>query len=1006
MKANILKFTGLTEEQFYNKYKTKKAFFGSKVGKDFQAQFGANMGPQQQPQGYVNPNGYQGYPSIMNNYQVQNVQFPKPVANYNPNDIAPIPANPNYGKKQQQASAAYQDSSTYQTVGDYSAPDPGEKREINPMEAIPVIGGLAKAFSMHKQQKKQLQKERQSYAVLGVQEQASQLTPERLENKWITPWDNPTSSNTLNAAKGRGYTALTKNGGKVNKSKKAFGGFNMRGGGASSGTGWGGQMGFDNSQMMNGMSQTIENQSAGGAAGGAIGGAFGMGLPLALVGDALDKGPERIAAQQKANKERLNNILTNYAYKDLHQGQYQANVENGGNIKKARMGGHFKEAYQSPNESGMIPYENGGKTAFNGAMKVGNGYLKPLSYNPHLPGTGITYEFKGPSHDDGGMQTYYGEAGSTMAMMDNGGNADGTHLEAEGLETVSETSDGIGPDGQPKLSARIAGNMEVSARNAKLLGNDKLAGMKFKNIDKKYSKQENLFTKQIAKATEEYASLDVKDDFDKLREASLKAKIDGGDQGLAIIAKDKTRLGNLQDAILETASEFGEFNLKPEKLAKEKLEPNTDPTMISKYGASIEKAQNGVKKFKSEADAIAAGYTKDGKTGKWTKQLPGKKGSSSESKIGEALVEIPIGQHVSNTGLYGKVTPEVFEATKKANPWFNWEGFDPKNPDDVYYFQRAFNQKARSIGSPAHIKEDKKFGEQTASARINEQAAATPGEATQDYAAIEPDVETTPTKEIPYKRSVLGDIYNEVLPYLRKSNKQGLDYNQLSGELYALAHNQVEPVNAQFYQPDLATPYAVSYQDIRNANQADFRSSQRMAGYNPAAQSILNAQKYAANEKTFGQEFRENQGRYDKVYGENRDLLNQAKLTNLNIADTQYGRQSQAKSNTKEATQLALNSISSKFAQKELENTQLGIMENMYNYRYDKDGRAINLNPLFQPNIPTVGSKKGTQKQVPVKDDQGNILYYQLEETGVAKQGAKLSKKGSNGSIVKSIKNL
>jgi hypothetical protein len=194
--------------------------------------------------------------------------------------------------------------------------------------------------------------------------------------------------------------------------------------------------------------------------------------------------------------------------------------------------------------------------------------------------------------------------------------------------------------------------------------------------------------------------------------------------------------------------------------------------------------------------------------------------------------------------------------------------------------------------------------------------------------------------------------------------------------MYALSNNQLEPVQAQSYQPDLGTPYDISLQDQLNANQADFNATQRMVGYNPAALAQLNAQKYAANTGVLGEQFRMNQAMRAGVYDKNRDILNDAKLKNLAIYDQQYGRQAQAKSNTKAITQAALNSISDKYAKNRLENRELGIYENMYNYRFDPAGRAINMNPLYQPNMPTVYNKQNNPNMIPVTDAQGNIIRY------------------------------
>jgi hypothetical protein len=239
--------------------------------------------------------------------------------------------------------------------------------------------------------------------------------------------------------------------------------------------------------------------------------------------------------------------------------------------------------------------------------------------------------------------------------------------------------------------------------------------------------------------------------------------------------------------------------------------------------------------------------------------------------------------------------------------------------------------------------------------------------------------------------------------------------------MYALGSNQLEPVQAQGYQPDLATPYDISYQDQLNANQADYNSMQKMVGYNPAAQSILNAQKYAANTGVLGEQFRANQAMKMGVYDENRKVLNDAKLKNLEIYDQQYERQAQAKSNTKAVTQAALNSIADKYAKNKLENRELGIYENLYNYRYDALGRAINMNAPWQPNVPIVYNKDGqTPNMRAIYDQNGNFLRWErIKEDKtttatpssatpplVAKQKHGGSTKGKNGSIVSAYKNL
>ena len=256
------------------------------------------------------------------------------------------------------------------------------------------------------------------------------------------------------------------------------------------------------------------------------------------------------------------------------------------------------------------------------------------------------------------------------------------------------------------------------------------------------------------------------------------------------------------------------------------------------------------------------------------------------------------------------------------------------------------------------------------------------------------------------KDDILTGI-NSILPYFRPSDTEPLDPNQLMGEMYAMSNNQMEPVKAQTISPQLDNPYNIYLQDIRNENQADYRSSQRMMGGNPAAQAMLNAQKYMANQKVGADEFRINQAQQDKVYSGNRDLLNKTQAANLGIYDQQYTRQEQAKSNTKAVNQAALSSISDKVAKNMLENRTLQTYENLYNYRYDNQGRAINMNPLAQFNTGVVGNnanQSGIIKNsagedlLPIYGKDGDVTGYKV------KQGPK--SKSKNGSIIQAIKNL
>jgi len=250
-------------------------------------------------------------------------------------------------------------------------------------------------------------------------------------------------------------------------------------------------------------------------------------------------------------------------------------------------------------------------------------------------------------------------------------------------------------------------------------------------------------------------------------------------------------------------------------------------------------------------------------------------------------------------------------------------------------------------------------------------------------------------------------IANQILPYLRPSDAEALDPRQLSGEMLALAQNQLEPVQAQTFQPQLSTPYDISLQDIINKNQADYRAAQRMIGYNPAALAALNAQKYQANQQVLGEQFRLNQGMRDKVYGENRAMLNESNLQNLGILDQQYGRQQQALSNTKATTQAALNSISAKYLQNQASNRELQTYENLYNFRSGPNGIMQNMNPLAQ--FANQGSGMGGMSPYgSMTSDQMKIMTLQkeLEEKQQKLAQDSKTKVSKNGALVKAIKSM
>jgi len=204
-----------------------------------------------------------------------------------------------------------------------------------------------------------------------------------------------------------------------------------------------------------------------------------------------------------------------------------------------------------------------------------------------------------------------------------------------------------------------------------------------------------------------------------------------------------------------------------------------------------------------------------------------------------------------------------------------------------------------------------------------------------------------------------------------------------------------------------------------NENQASFNALTRQAGANPEALAALAGQKYGADSSVLAEQFRANQAKKDQVYSQNRQTLNQAQQTNLGIADQQYVRQAQAKSNTKVAMQEALNSIASKIGQNRLENRTLQTYANMFpDFSYDRNYSIRKTGAPTTFNMPVVYNAAGDITHVALYDKEGKIYDYRpisaeeqktmgkktTEKPSLATES--IVKKERNGGLVKAFRNL
>ncbi len=716
-----------------------------------------------------------------------------------------------------------------------------------------------------------------------------------------------------------------------------------------------GQISGAASGMISGAYNNNAGAQFGGVAGDVVGKIPGIGPIVKLIakpiltalGGALDPNPRKIRKFNRQTNRNMVGIAGNALGQGMQQ-QYTSYMENGGELSSYRAGGTMAN-YEPPSERAMET------AAMGGELQLYDGGLKTISENPYLPNGGETVMLQGPSHEDGGMPLSYSNK----------------MVEAEGGEPITQLEDANG-----ERNAVIFGNLKINKEHAAMLGDDNAKNKKFKNYIKDLSEKESKSNRVNEKAMIELGGLDVITSFDKLKESSLKANVLGSNMTLKSIADKKEKAAHLQDAINTSAEEFG---LDADALAQGTFKKGKK-NLGAKYGANLFKAQEGY-------------------------QIKG----NLEGSIDYNDPEVAGGQFAGEN--YDKVwgvkrdaafnNPEVTKQIISALE--NYTGQDAndvkaalaKQPTMSGKIQRAYELASdRKVGPYHNILDnfiDKYTPKPTPPA--TNIITGTPTEKTRpEFVPVEED-----------NTSPYINMFNEILPYFRTRDTEELDHRQLTGEMFALSSNQLEPVSAQGYRPQLDVPYDISLQEMRNENQADYRAAQRMAGYNPAMQAALNAQKYAANQKIGAEEFRLNQAKKDQVYSQNRATMNDAQMKNLGIFDQQYVRQATAKSNTKAITQAALSSIADKYAKNRLENRTLQTYENLYNYRYDKNYRTINENPLAQFDTGIKSGKQSTSRDIP---DGYEYIYNKNGEPIDIKKSTKAAKESRNGSIIKSIKRI
>ena len=1064
MKAQILKHTGLTEKQFYAKYKTPKDFDNSKEGKAFKkaqssnemdkAQNFGNLNYMNDPRfgqtaNYSNTQGYASTP------QVSGIGGNLQMAGMQPLGQSLSQLNPLPHSKQLMGNSGDKKGTPFNFDG-----------------AMNVFNGIKSGFDNIKARQKKIDSLQTWAGVTGVLKDAA------ISNAFVQKpqrqWNRPDQLRNINSAseqyntKGRGTDIYGQNGSmiggnpteiqntyndeydiytdledpnevKAYQTGGGFGNFMSQLNGSLGGSATGGFMGNIGTQGP--FTSMIAGDSELGGLGGTIGSIGGPGGAMfgAMAGKFFDKQPG-----QETNA--LNEIASNQSFINRinmggditrglqgmgvgQNGQELMNYEEGGYMNpnynpqvitmfgdhnaddfadyahKYRAGGHLKE-YTPPSERAMQTYENGGEMtsyAMGGQLQTHwGGKVNTIAQNPYLPGSGEISMLSGASHDNGGIGiSYNGGEDGYQSMAANGAEM-GAQVEAETGEPIIEMAEG-GSMGS-NTSAVIFGNIPFSKKVAQATGDEDLIKLAEKYDGKTYKK----IISKLALPQE------------KANKTKVKASEIANDA-------DKTKWGALD---LKTAQmmEYGADETQKDYASK-----------IMKL-ANLQNATQDVKKEKSYAAGYNLSAEELGKGNEVRDYDPITKDAELENpyaKSGALLGKAQNSKVVKGKGDKWSYT----QAGNTGNPaWDDAQRYDQEWTPSV---QKALGDKERAKKMLDYI--NNSYGDESAKVKknlnkfstedekinflikqgTNKQVGpihhvidaaikyTTPGMTTPLKEEVKEEKKKLETAPIPYQRNKLVDFANMISPFFQNDNLPDLDQRQLAKEYMAMAQNTPYGVEAQQYFPELDPVYRVSYQDIMNQNTSDFRDVQRQVGDNPAALANLLSSKYKANQAVKGEEFRANQAIEQQIFGGNRAKVNQARATNLQLLADQRDKQLQADSLTKTINQEAVGSIANKYLENDARNAEYKVKRNLFpNYRYGETGNIYNQG-YTQLNIPQIYGNKATLQQVPIYGPDGEITGYQMKPYGTTTETTTapyqtpgiVAAKKNGGSVVKNAKN-
>lgn len=530
-------------------------------------------------------------------------------------------------------------------------------------------------------------------------------------------------------------------------------------------------------------------------------------------------------------------------------------------------------------------------TAVNGLSVEDNQYT-PISNNMVM--------LNGSPHSEGGTDIQYM----------------GNQVEAEAGEPAAKMSDN---------SLVIFGNMSVPGSRKK-----------FKTVAKELGEKEAKYERMALIGASKVNENAPDDKYERLAFNTGRLTMLGAATGQKEVATEKESLSNLQKTMLDAARSN---NLDPQAMSQGKLKK-------AKKGMFIPYAADGYND--PGAPTVADRHNNPGniKFGKFAKQFGATQGEPAPD--GGFFAKFP-DRTSGFSAMYGLLKTDTYKDKNVAEAIKTWTGGKP-------YQHNLGDLEGKKVSSLSPHELSTVLG------------VMTQGEGTRyglpDLAKITGKPDTNTYVPNPYTFTAKGlpkvnltqednaapnpitasppPVNDFTIPQRRSlpTNARPLDARQILPEIASFATNRVEPVALQKYTPQLYVPYQMSFQDRLNENQDSFNALTRQLTGNPSALSSIGAQKYSADNAVRAEEFRTNQGIQADTINKNITLNNQAQLTNLQLADTQYVRQAEARSKTRELNNIILNSVTSKYLQNDLNNNRLKLYENLYDYRFNPNDQG------------------------------------------------------------------